>query len=83
MVSRIQVSFAVALVTGLIIPSVGAASPQRSSPAAARYEYVTVALPNEVNTGVADINRLGAYVGAGCDKTCTNRVQFIATPQGN
>lgn len=82
MVSRIQVNFAVALVTGLIIPSVGAASPQRLSPAAAPYRYVTVALPNEVNTGVADINSVGAYVGAGCDETCTNRVQFIATPQG-
>jgi hypothetical protein len=79
---RIHVAVAVALAAGLILPGVSAASPASLPDGANEYKYVTVALPREVNTGVADINGSGVYVGAGCDATCTNRVQFIATPQG-
>jgi hypothetical protein len=75
---------------GLIVPGVAAASVDRGSDGAPAYQYVTVTVPAQrcgydtpcLNTGVADINSFGAYVGAGCDNTRMNCVQFIATPQG-
>jgi uncharacterized membrane protein len=77
-----HISAAVALAAGLIVPATSAASIQSSPTDAQQYKYVTVALPHEANTGIADINSFGAYVGASCDATCMSRVQFIATPQG-
>lgn len=82
MISRIQVTVAVVLAISVIVPSASAASQQRRPPDAVQYKYVTVALPGEPNTAVADINDAGAYVGAACDATCTNRVEFIASPDG-
>jgi hypothetical protein len=81
MISRIYVTATVALI-GLIVPGVTAASAQRSQDSAPRYQYVTVALPGEVNTAVADINDSGAYVGEGCHAAFTKCRQFIASPQG-
>jgi len=84
MVSRIYITATVALI-GLIVPGAGAASAQGPPAAAAPYKYVTVALPGKLNTGVADINDSGAYVGEGCDEMdgmFTNCRQFIASPQG-
>jgi probable HAF family extracellular repeat protein len=81
MISRIYVTATVALI-GLIVPGVTAASAQRSQDSAPRYQYVTVALPGEKNTAVADINDFGSYVGEGCNASCTKRRQFIASPQG-
>jgi len=81
MISRIYVAAAVALV-GLIAPGVTAASAHPSSDGAAAYKYITVAVPGEKNTAVADINDFGSYVGEGCNASCTKRRQFIASPQG-
>jgi hypothetical protein len=81
MISRIYVTATVALI-GLIVPGVTAASAQRSQDGAPRYQYVTVALPGEKNTAVADINDSGAYVGEGCNAAFTQCVQFITSPQG-
>jgi hypothetical protein len=73
---------ALALATGLVLVPVAAAKASPDLTQTATYGYKPIKVTGEVQSAIAGMNLSGAYTGVGCNSTCTETKNFVATASG-